>query len=392
MWREERINSMKKKLFMLVMCLCVLALAGGCSKKNNTSEDKVDENTQNTEGTEDTDKTTEETGSEMIKVVKEAYEVNDYVTLGQYKGIEYSISKLEVTDADVDKAIEDELNAAAAEQEVTDRNVVQNGDIVNIDYQGLKDGVAFEGGTAQGYDLEIGSGTFIPGFEEGLIGAKVGEQVDVNVSFPEDYQQSPELAGQPVVFKVTINSIKTLVVPELTEEYVKENLGFASIAEYKKDVREGLQAENEEAMEDEKIKKVLGKVIDNAEIKSYPQTLLDYYSADFKNYYIQYASYFGMDFATFLSSSGITEEQLDQEALKYAEPMAEQELVLNAIIKAENLKLSDEEFQEGVEKLTEDYGYSTKEEFLAVAEEERVRETLLWQKAVEFILDAAIEL
>lgn len=383
---------MKKKLFMLVMCLCVLALAGGCSKKNNTSEDKVDENTQNTEGTEDTDKTTEETGSEMIKVVKEAYEVNDYVTLGQYKGIEYSISKLEVTDADVDKAIEDELNAAATEQEVTDRNVVQNGDIVNIDYQGLKDGVAFEGGTAQGYDLEIGSGTFIPGFEEGLIGAKVGEQVDVNVSFPEDYQQSPELAGQPVVFKVTINSIKTLVVPELTEEYVKENLGFASIAEYKKDVREGLQAENEEAMEDEKIKKVLGKVIDNAEIKSYPQTLLDYYSADFKNYYIQYASYFGMDFATFLSSSGITEEQLDQEALKYAEPMAEQELVLNAIIKAENLKLSDEEFQEGVEKLTEDYGYSTKEEFLAVAEEERVRETLLWQKAVEFILDAAIEL
>jgi len=383
---------MKKKLLMLAMCFSVLALAGGCSKKDDTTLDNVTENTQDTEDTKNTDEAAEETESEIIKVVKEAYEVSDYITLGQYKGIEYTITKLEATDADVEKAIQEELEADATKQEVTDRNIVQNGDIVNIDYEGLKDGVAFDGGTAQGYDLEIGSNTFIPGFEEGLIGAKVGEQVDVNVSFPEDYSNSPELAGQPVVFKVKVNSIKKLVVPELTEEYVKDNLGFDSIADYKKDIRERLLAENEEIMEDEKLKNVLEKVMDNAEIKSYPQNLLDYYTADFKNYYIQYAAYLGMDYATFLSSSGITEEQLNQEALSYAEAMAEQELVLNAIIKAENLELTDAEYQEGIKKLTEDYGYETTEEFLAIAEEERVRETLLWQKVVEFILDAAIEL
>lgn len=391
MWKEERVNLMKKRLFMLIMSLSVLALAGGCSKKDDTTEDKVTEDTQNIEDTEDIDEAKDETGSDLITVTKEAYEVSDYVTLGEYKGIEYTITKLEVTDADVEKAIEDELMANTTEQEVTDRNVVQNGDIVNIDYQGLKDGVAFDGGTAQGYDLEIGSGTFIPGFEDGLIGATVGEQVDVNLSFPEDYHAA-DLAGQPVVFKVTINSIKEIVVPKLTEDYVKENLGFDSIADYKKDVRESLQAENEAIMENEKLKSVIEAVIKNAEIKSYPQNLLDYYSADFKNYYIQYAAYFGMDYATFLSTSGMTEEQFDKEALGYAETMAEQEMVLNAIIKAENLELSDEEYEEGVNKLTQDYGYASKEEFLAIAEEEQVRETLLWQKAVNFILDAAVEL
>lgn len=364
-------------------------LAGGCSKKEGTTEEKEPENTQNEateEGVED------ETDTESVPVTKEAYEVSDYITLGEYKGIEYTVKKLEVADADVETAIEEEFKGYATEQEITDRTDVQSGDIVNIDYEGLKDGVAFEGGTAQGFDLEIGSGAFIPGFEEGLIGATVGKQTDVNVSFPEEYQQSPELAGQPVVFKVTVNAIKKLVVPELTEDYVKENLGFDTIEAYKEDVRESLKAANEETMENEKINNIFQAVIDNSDFKSFPQSLLDFYSTEFKNYYIQYAGYFGMDFATFISSSGITEEEFDKEALNYAESMAKQELVLNSIIKTENLELSDDEYQEGIEKLTSDYGYSTKEEFLATAKEDQIRETLLWQKAVTFLLDSAVEL
>lgn len=385
---------MKTKILLLVMSLSVLMLAGGCSKKEGTVENDTTGNTQNVDDTEDKadeNETDNEVSSEIITVTKEAYEVSDYISLGEYKGIEYTIKKLEVTEADVEETVEEILKRGATEQEVADRDQVQNGDIVNIDFEGLKDGVAFDGGTAQDYDLIIGSGSFIPGFEEGLIGTTVGEQVDVNLSFPEDYHQ-PDLAGQPVVFKVTVNSIKELVYPELTEEYVKEISEFDTIDAFKEDIRVSLQEMNEATMESEKFDNVFNKVLDNSEVKSYPQNLLDYYSAVVKNRIIQNAAYFGMDFATFLSSTGLSEEDFDAEMLKSAEIMAKQELVLNAIVKAENLELSDEEYEEGVENISKDFGYSSKEEFLANAVEDEIRETLLWQKAVDLILNAAVEL
>lgn len=381
--KEDKL--MKKKLLLLVMCISLIGVLGGCGKK----EDKTDGDT--TDKLTEDDNTGDDLESQLVIVEKEDYVVADYITLGDYKGIEYTIQKLEVTDEDVEDAINEELEANSEEKEVTDRTIVEDGDIVNIDYEGLKDGVAFEGGTAANQDLVIGSGLFIPGFEEGLIGATVGQKIDLNITFPEVYNQSPELAGQPVVFKVTINGIKEKIVPELTEDYVKNVLEFDSIKAYKDQVREDLQEANETTMNNEKIENIFQKVVEASEVLSYPKTLIDFYKAERKNWYIQYASYFGMDLAAFMEASEITEEQFEEDVVSYAEAMAKQELVLNAIKEAEKLTITDEEYETGLDKIATDYGYATTEEFLAIAEEDQVRESLLWQKVLDFVVAEAKE-
>jgi trigger factor len=320
--------------------------------------------------------------------VKEAYEVSDYITLGEYKGLPVTYTKLEVTDADIDTAIKADLEGNTKDEEVTDR-AVQNGDTVNIDYEGLKDGVAFEGGTAQGTDLNIGSNSFIKGFEEGLIGAKVGDELSLDLTFPADYGQA-ELAGKAVVFKVKVNSIKVSVVPELTEAYVKDNTDYESIAAYKEGTRTELVKANEDTMKNEKIKNVITAIVDGSTISSYPQSVIDYYAYEMESYYQQYASMFGYELADFLSANGMTEEKYAEEKKSYAEDRTAQELVLNAIIKAENMQITDEEYKAGVANYIEEYGYASEEEFFQYATEEQIKESLIWEKAVNFILEQSV--
>lgn len=360
-------------------------LAGGCGKKDNAN---TDSDTGNTSIVEQTDNTEE---SEDIKApVKEEYKVSDYITLGEYKGIEVTVDKLEVTEEDVDTAIKADLEAKASDKEVTGRPV-KEGDIVNIDYEGLKDGVAFDGGTAQGYDLEIGSGSFIPGFEDGLIGANVGDKLDLDITFPEDYPTA-DLAGQPVVFKVTVNAIKETVVPELTEEFVKENTEFDSVEAYRESNRVTLEEENKVTMEQDKVNKVFLKILENSTIKSVPQTLIDYYIYEMTSYYTQYAAMFGVDFDGFLSASGITKDEFDTKAKEYAETMGKQELVINAIIEKEGFELSEDEYKDGLAKLVEDYGYESEEELLENADEAKLKESLLWQKVSDYVVEQSVEI
>lgn len=378
---------MKKRLF-LAISLCVLILAGGCGKKSVSEElDSAATDTTETETADDA-ATEEETAEEAP--VKEDYNVNDYIKLGEYKGVEVTVEKLEVSEEEVDAQIKSELESNATQEEVTGR-AVEIGDIVNIDYEGLKDGVAFEGGTAQGFDLTIGSGSFIEGFEDGLVGKNKGEKVALDITFPEEYQ-SEELAGQAVVFNVTINSIKKSVVPELTEDYVKENTDYESIDAYKKGVRTILEEDNKETMKSNKIGSVLTAIVDNSEISSFPETLIEFYSYQMKSYYTQYASMYGMEFADFLTSSGYTEESFASELKAYAEQRASQELVLNAIVEAEKMELSDAEYKEGIAGYVEEYGYASEEEFLKTATEEQVKESLLWDKALNFVTEQAVEL
>jgi trigger factor len=378
---------MKKKVLFLVMSLSILMLAGGCGKKDVANE--LDGTDTITEAPEVTGTATDETATEVAPV-REAYEVSDFITLGEYKGIEVTVEKLEVTDADIDTAIQQDLQASAADEEITGR-AVEDGDIVNIDYEGLKDGVAFEGGSAQAYDLTIGSDSFIPGFEDQIIGSNIGDKVEVSLSFPEDYS-SPDLAGQAVIFNVTVNSIKKSVVPELTEEYVKANTEYGTIEAYKESTRATLQAANEDTMENNKINSILTTIIDNAEISSYPQTLIDYYSFEMRDYYTQYATMYGMELADFLSASGLTEESFATEQKAYAESRASQELALTAIIKAEKMELTDDEYKEGIAKVIEDYGYESEEVLFQSVTEEQVRESLIWEKAVKFVTEQAVEL
>ncbi len=377
---------MKKKLLFLVMSVSIMVLAWGCGKKNvadeldSAAEPTVTEAPADTEGT---DVTVAEAP------VKEAYEVSDYITLGEYKGLPVTYTKLEVTDADIDSAIKSELEGNAKEEEVTDR-AVQTGDIVNIDYEGLKDGVAFEGGTAQGSDLEIGSNSFIEGFEEGLIGAKVGDELSLDLTFPADYGNA-ELAGQAVVFKVKVNSIKVSVVPELTEDYVKNNTDYESIAAYKEGTRTELVKANENTMKNEKIKNLITTIVNSSTISSYPQSVVDYYAYEMESYYQQYASMFGYELADFLAANGMTEEKYNEDKKSYAEDRTAQELVLNAIIKAENMQITDEEYKAGIATYVEEYGYESEEEFLQYATEEQIKESLIWEKAVNFILEKSVE-
>jgi len=381
---------MKKKVLFLTLSLSMLMLVWGCSKKDVASElDPTTEITPTvTAGATDI---TGEPATETVAPTKEAYEVSDYITLGEYKGIEVTVEKLEVTEAAIDTAIQTELEANAIDEEVTGR-AIESGDIVNIDYEGLKDGVAFEGGTAKAADLTIGSNTFIPGFEEQLVGANIGDKLALDITFPADYAQSPELAGQPVVFNVTVNSIKKSVVPELTLEYVTTNTDFDTIEAYREGSRATLQTTNEETMKNDKINSVLAAIVENSTVSSIPETLIEYYKYEMTDYYTQYASMFGMDFATFLASSGMTEESFATERQTYAESRATQELVINAVIKAEKMELSDAEYKAGIAKIVTDYGYATEEELLATATEPQIKESLLWEKAVQYLSEQAVEL
>ncbi|MBH1942077.1 trigger factor [Mobilitalea sibirica] len=388
---------MKKNVLLLVLSISMLLLIGGCSKKDNT-----DDNTENaptvTEGAENTDETdtaditdgTDTPAAEPLvnTLSKGDYKLEDHITLGQYKGVEVTVEKLEVTEEDLNTAIQNDMIAnGAAPTEITDRPV-QNGDTVNIDFEGFKDDVAFEGGTAAGVDLTIGSGQFIPGFEEKLIGTNVGDKVDLDLTFPEDYQ-SEDLAGQDVVFKVTVNSIKQY---ELNEDYVLNNTEYESIEAYTDAIREELVLVNEETMKVTKENNVYSKVLENAEIISIPQSLIDYYVNDIKVIYTNTAQMYGMDLASFITANGMTEEVFNSTSQEYAESIATRELILNAIIKAENIEITEEEFNTKVDEYVAEYGYESSEQFLEEADEDILREDILFRKVLEFLSAEAVEI
>lgn len=371
---------MKKRVLLLITSLCILMLLGGCKKEANTPKDEDVNNQDLTETTVGLD--------EYVTVPnKEEYTLADFIKLGQYKDIQVSVEKKEVTEEDIQEVINLVLESIPTYEEITDRDQVMEGDIANIDYEGLKDGVAFNGGTAQGYDLEIGSGQFIPGFEDQLIGAKVGEEVELNLTFPEEYQ-SEELAGQAVIFKVKVNSLKKEVPSTLTDEFVKANTGLESIEAFKEDVRSYLEQQNEENSSYEIMNEVLDTIIKNSEI-TFPETLINYYTAIYRNNSIDEAEYYNMSLSAYLEQNGKTQETFLEDARVYAEQMTSQELVVWAVIEAEKMELSDEEYNTGLANLAAQYGYPSTEEFLKIATEDDIRETLLIQKAIEFILAQA---
>lgn len=369
---------MKKRVLLLVLGLSILTLAGGCKKK-----DSAEDLTPPEEITDTADNPAQ--GIELP--VKEAYEVGEYITLGQYKGIEVTVEPLTVTDEDIDEVINAAIKADATMEPITDRPV-QKGDTVNIDYEGLMDGVAFEGGTAQNQNLEIGSDSFVPGFEEGIIGANVGDKLELNLTFPESYYE--ELAGKAVVFNVTVNSVSQPIYPELTDAYVLENTEYETIDAYRQAVSEDLEAQNTEEMEGEKIYNIFTTVIENADIKSFPQTLIDYYSAQGNYLYTSEASSYSMDLESYVSASGITMEQYNEYIKSYAENFATQELILQAVANAENMEVSDDELKEEVEYGLSYYGVETEDELFEIVSKEQIMNSLIQQKAYDFIVASAV--
>lgn len=310
-----------------------------------------------------------------------------YVDISTYKGleVEYQSAGTEVTDKDIYSVYWSELANYAVE--VEDKNYqAKEWDKVNIDYKGIKDGEAFEGGTAQGYDLILNSGTFIPGFEEGLIGAKIGEKKDLELTFPENYS-SADLAGQAVVFEVKVNKIYTL--PEITDEFVSENLeGYTTAKEYMDGVKKDIEKEKEEEEAYQKRSAVWDSVIENVEVIEYPKDELEEMLTQVKEDQISYLQYYyGVTVEEYLKETGTTQEEYDKKMEENAKDALKGQLMIKEIARREKISVTDEEVEEYAKTYLEAYNVTTLEELYEQVDEEQFRKSLLQDEVLDFVVD-----
>lgn len=313
----------------------------------------------------------------------EEYVAEGSITLGEYKGIPVTVTEPTVTDEEVDAQIQQLLNSSAEYLEV-DREA-QLGDQVNIDYKGMKDGVAFDGGTAEGYDLVLGSNSFIDGFESGLVGAKKGEEVTLNLTFPDPYQNNPDLAGQAVVFEVKVNNVKEKTVPELTDDFVaKVSPEDGTVEKLRENMKAFILEQKQYQIDNQRNTDILNAVIDKSEIVCATDDVDKNYETQVQ-YYTNQASMYGLDLATYASLMGMDEEGLKSELRNVARDMTKQEMLLKEIASRENITVTDEDR----EALAERYGYDSLESFLETADKEIVDDTALMQKTLDFLVENA---
>lgn len=312
------------------------------------------------------------------------------VTLGKYKGVKVDKMDVEVTDEEVEAEIGRERESNARTITVEDRPV-QDKDMTVIDFEGFVDGVAFEGGKGENYPLTIGSGAFIPGFEEGLIGAQIGEEVEVNVTFPEDYQAS-ELAGKPAVFKCTVKEIKEKELPELDDEFASEVSEFDTMAEYREDVKKKLgdkkAAEAKSAKEDA----VIDAVIAEAQMEI-PDAMLETQQRQMVDEFAQRIQSQGLSMDQYMQFTGLTADKMLEQVKPQALKRIQSRLVMEAVAAAEKIEASEEEFEEEVKVMGEAYQLEPEKvkELLGENGKKQVKEDICIKKAVDFVVENAKE-
>ena len=313
----------------------------------------------------------------------------DYVDLADYQNIAVEVAAPEVSDDYLELYTQYQLSMNTQSKEITDRNVVQSGDIANIDYVGKKDGVAFEGGTASGYDLTIGSGSFIDGFEDGLIGVTVGDEVTLDLTFPEDYGNA-DLAGAAVTFDVKVNSISERVAPELTDEYAAGlNIeGVSTADEYKEYLRSQLMEQAQSTYDSEVQGQAIQYLIDNSTFKKDPpQEMVERMNLSYTETFTAYASQYGLDLATFMSYQGSDAENYENDIREMATETAKEYIIMQAIADMEKLEITDKEFNTALSTEAARAGYKSVEEFKKEQDAEAYREYLLVDKVVAYLLD-----
>ena len=311
------------------------------------------------------------------------------VKLGEYKGIKVAKVDYTVSDEDVDKDIESARARNARLISIDDR-AVEKGDIAVIDFEGFVDGVAFEGGKGENYELEIGSNTFIPGFEDQLIGANIDDLVDVNVTFPEEYH-AEELKGKPAVFNVKVNEIKVRELPELDDDFASEVSEFETLADYKADVRKKLEDKAKEKAETELQNEVVEKVVENAEF-DLPDAMVENQINNMINDMAQNLSYQGMSIDMYLQYTGQTIDQMKE---AYREPATKQVsagLVVDAISKAEGIEVTPEELEMNLVDMSKKYNMELEKikELLQDAELENIKKEMVFTKTIEMLANNAI--
>ncbi len=312
------------------------------------------------------------------------------VTLGQYKGIKVDKADLTVTDEEVAAEIEKERENNSRLISVEDRPV-EDGDMTVLDFEGFIDGVAFEGGKGEDYSLTIGSGTFIPGFEEALIGAVIGEETDVNVTFPEDYQ-AEELAGKAAVFKCTVKEIKEKELPELDDEFAGEVSEFNTLDEYREDVKKKLADRKASAARDAKEEAVVDAIIADAKM-DIPDAMLETQQRQMMEDFAQRIQSQGLSMDQYMKFTGLTRQAMLDQVKPQALKRIQSRLVLEAVVAAEKIEASDEEFEKEIGTMSEVYQVEPDKakELLGEKGARQVREDICIRKAVEFVVENAEE-
>lgn len=390
---------MKKRIQILAL-LCLSVVMIGCqSKENKKTEDTKQKASQKTEETvkqeeETSPKEAEQAGADITEKVA-GVEISDktieelgldkFITLGDYKGIKLTKTIGKVTDEEVEAEIKTKLSETA--KEVKKGEIVKKGDITNIDYEGKIDGVAFDGGTAQGTDLTIGSGQFIPGFEDGVIGMKVGDSKDIKVTFPKDYG-SADLAGKEAVFTVKLNAIKR-AESKVSDQWVKENTEYKSVKEYKENIKKEREAANQETAQASLESSAWQKVVEGSTPLLFQRADIDEGMATYRKQYETYASYMGQDLATYLASMGSSEEALNKEAETYGRNLAYQKLVLRAIVEKEGFGTEDEDYKAALDEVIKMAGVENYEALLQMASETEIQQTVQLRRVLAFIVKNA---
>ena len=312
------------------------------------------------------------------------------VTLGKYKGVKVEAADLEVTEEEIDAEIGKERDNSARTVPVEGRPV-QDGDMTVIDFEGFVDGAAFEGGKGTDYPLTIGSGAFIPGFEEALIGAEIGKETDVNVTFPEDYQAA-ELAGKAAVFKCTVKEIKEKELPALDDEFAAEVSEFDTLAEYKEDVRKNLTEKKEKDAEAARENEAVQAAVEASEIEI-PEAMLETQQRQMVDEFAQRITMQGMSMEQYMQFTGATYEKMIEQVKPQAEERIRARLVLEAIVKAENIAATDEEFEEELKTMAEVYQMEIDKvkELMGEREKKNIMQDLAVRKAAEFVAKNAVE-
>lgn len=377
-----------KKRWLLILGLLTLSMAvGGCGKKDETAQSSSAVISSEAESKGDTgslsqvevpaDYVPPTTLSDLIKDM----DLDSLVSLGDYKGLKLTKEIVEVTDADIENAVTEALENTYVE---VDRPA-ENGDTVNIDYVGTMDGEEFEGGSAAGFDLQLGSDRFIDGFEDGLIGAKKGDVVTLDLTFPKNYTE--EFSGKPVQFKVTINKVQT-TSKEISEEWVKANTDFESIEDYRRELRVQLEAKNDADAEDTMESEAWMMVLENSVVNDYPDEMLQYGRYFYDQMLKSTCEQNGITVDQYLEAKGLTTADYEEMQSAYAQSMAGQLLIMAAIERAEGISLEDQEYEDSLKTLVEAAGVS-EETFFSYYDRFSVEQSLMLERINKIIVSNA---
>ncbi|MBP5185132.1 MAG: trigger factor [Lachnospiraceae bacterium] len=316
--------------------------------------------------------------------------VKPEVKLGSYKGVEVEKADITVTDDEVKAELDKAVEQSSRLVKVTDR-AVEDGDIATIDFEGFMDGKAFAGGKGENHELTIGSHSFIDTFEEQLIGKNIGDECEVNVTFPAEYHAA-ELAGKPAMFKVTVKGIQKKELPELNDEFAKDTTEFETLDEYKADIKKKLEEKKAREAKEKKRDDVVAKIVEASEM-SIPEPMLDLQKRRMVEDFEQRLRYQGLKLEQYMQFTGLTPDKFLEQMEPAAKKEIEQRLVLEAIVKAENIEVSEEELEAEFKSMADQYGMDLEnvKKIIGDKEKDNVKMDLAVRKAADLVTDAAVE-